>query len=147
MPIEMRLLPEYALVLATYRGRAGLQETLEAMQTCAADPDFQPHFSHLIDLQQVTDYERDLTKFFQMQARAIDIFPVLSHEGRPLSMVLIAPPGAPRGMAELVRRSWDGLNQILIIIQENEAQALSVLGLPHTTLADLRATQRPQDRV
>lgn len=147
MPIEMRLVPQCALVLVTYSGMAGLQETLAAMRICAADPDFRPHFSHLVDLQQVTNYERDLAGFFRMQAQAIDIFPLLSHEGRPFSMVLIAPPGAPRGMAELVRRSWDGLNQIIVVLQETEAQALAVLGLPHQSLDGLRAAYGPQDRV
>ena len=139
MPVATRILPRASLVLVTYSGVAGIDESLAAIRDCAADPNFQSWFAHLVDLRAVTGYERDIAAFFAMQAQAIDHFPITADHGHSFRMVMIAPPGPARGMAELVRRTWEGLGHAIVLVQEDEAGALAVLGQPHDTIDALRA--------
>lgn len=130
MPLVVTILPDLALIRAVYTGVAGLAETIEATATCAAHPDFRTSFRHLVDLRGVTDFERDKVGYFVMQARVIEHFPVMGEGLEPLLMVLIAPPGPPRQMAEQIRRSWDGLGAAIVRIVEDAEAARSILGLP-----------------
>ena len=129
MPIAFRILPELALVHVTYSGVAGLAETIEGTAACAAHPDFRPSHRHLVDLRGIDDFERDLPGFLSMQARVIDHFPIIGDGFHPFMMVMIAPSGPARGMAEQVRRTWEGLEGALVRVVVDEASALSVLGL------------------
>ena len=129
MPISFRIVPEHAVIVVQYRGVAGLAETHAMIAECAAHPDFHPAYRHLVDLRAVTDYDHDLLGFFALQASAIDFFPVISEDGHRFQMVLVAPAGPPRAMAEMVRRSWDGLDLVRVVIQDSLEDALEVLGI------------------
>ncbi|WP_071794926.1 hypothetical protein [Natronohydrobacter thiooxidans] len=129
MPLSFRIIPEHAVIVVHYHGVAGLAETHVMIAECAAHPDFHAAFRHLVDLRDITDHERDLMGFFTLQAKAIEAFPVISDEGHGFQMVLIAPPGPPRAMAEMVRRTWDGLDLVRVSIVENPDNALDLLGI------------------
>lgn len=129
MPLRFRIVPEHAVIAVQYHGVAGLAETHAMIVECAAHPDFHPAYRHLVDLRDITDHERDLMGFFTLQARAIDAFPVISDGGHGFHMVMIAPAGPPRAMAEMVRRSWDGLDLVRVVIQDSLEDALEVLGI------------------
>ncbi|MGY6549558.1 MAG: hypothetical protein ACXIU7_11225 [Roseinatronobacter sp.] len=137
MPVTVQIVPRYALVLITYGGVVGLQETLTALQRCAASSEFRPWFPHLLDLRRVIDYERNMAGFIEMQAKAIDILPLIGSAGVEFRMILLAPDGAGRGMAELIRRTWEGLGQARVLIAEDEAGAMDLLGLPRMPIAQL----------
>lgn len=139
MPISFSVLPRIGLVFVTYTGVAGLQETVTALQGCAQAPEFRPWFSHLVDLRAVTDYERDVLGFFEMQARALDILPELSRDRFEFRIVFLAPDGPGRKMAEMVRRTWEGLGHVLVLIAEDEESAMDLLGLPRIPLDQLAA--------
>jgi hypothetical protein len=143
MPVTFRILPQINLLHVAYAGCAGLAETVQLAADCAAHPDFRSSLRHLIDLGAVTDFERDVPGYFAMQARVIELFPVVGEGFQSLTMVVIAPPGPPRQMAEMVRRSWDGLDGAIVRIVEDEAAALSVLGLPADALAGQPVWGRP----
>jgi len=40
-------------------------------------------------------------------------------------------------MAQLVRRSWDGITGVVTLIQEDECRALALRGLREVSIADL----------
>jgi hypothetical protein len=143
MPVAFTILPQLALIRVVFAGVVGLDETVEGAAACAAHPDFRTGFRHLIDLRGVTDFERDMVGYFAMQARVIEHFPVMGEGFQVFTMVVIAPPGAPRLMAERVRRSWEGLDGAILRIVEDEAAAMSVLGLPEAALAGPEALRRP----
>lgn len=135
MPVSFRILPHRALVLVTYTGMAGLQETIERTAECASHPDFRPTHRHLVDVSRITGYERDFPGFFAMQAKVMESYPPpLGHDQM---FLFLAPTRAGQEMAQMVRRSWDGLDAIIVRIVEDEAQALALLGLRESCLADL----------
>lgn len=136
MPVTFRILPRFTLVLVTYAGCAGLDETIRGARACAADPAFRPSMRHLVDLRAVTGWERDFAGFMAMQAQLAGIF----GWHRSAAMVVAIAPHAPaREMAGLVTRSWDGLTGPALRMALDEEQALSMLGLPEGSLADLLA--------
>lgn len=134
MPIAFHVLAHRNLVVARYSGLAGLQETIEAAAECAAHPGFRPTMRHLVDLVGVTGYERDFPRYFAMQATVMEQFfvPGLDHV-----FVYLAPTRPGQEMAQMVRRSWDGLDHIVLRIVEHEGQAMTILGLKERTLAEL----------
>lgn len=129
MPLRFRIVPEHAVIVVHYHGVAGLAETHAMIAECAAHPDFHPGFRHLVDLREVTGHERDLMGFFTLQAKAIETFPVVDDQGHGFQMVMIAPTGPSRAMAEMVRRTWDGLDLVLVSIVETPDDALDLLGI------------------
>jgi hypothetical protein len=143
MPVAYRILPHRSLIHVAYSGVARLGETVASARACAADPAFSTDFRHLVDLRAVIDFERDIVGFLAMQAQVIEFFPVVGEGLGNLKVVMIAPPGAPRQMAEQVRRSWDGVGGAILRIAEDEGAALSVLGLPADALADQPVPGRP----
>lgn len=136
MPASYRLLPSRNLVLLSFSGVAGLDETLEGAQEIASRPAFRPHMRHLVDLRGVTAWERDFPGFMALQARLMDIF-----QWRPAEalVVAIAPHRPAKEMAGLVARSWEGLDGPLLRVVTDEEQALALLGLREKSLAELQA--------
>ena len=88
MPVGFRILPQHALVLVTYSGVAGLQETIERTAECARHPDFDLRFRHLVDVSGITGYERDFPGFFAMQAKVMESYPP---QGQDQIFVFLAP--------------------------------------------------------
>jgi len=142
MAVSYQILPHHALIVVAYRGTATLAETVAMAASCAAHPDFRNNFRHLVDLRAVSGFEQDIPGYFAMQARVIEMFPVIGEGFVELTMVMIAPPGPPRQMAERIRRSWDGLDSAILRIVEDAEAALSVLGLPPGALAGQTVAKR-----
>jgi hypothetical protein len=137
MPLTFSILPRHTLIVACYEGIAGLDETIAKAAECASHPDFDPAMRHLVDLRALTGYERDFPKYFAMQATVMEKFLV---PGGGHMFVYLAPTRAGQEMAQMVRRSWDGLDHIIVRIVEHEAEALAILGLRERKLADVLAS-------
>ncbi|MFN4058845.1 MAG: hypothetical protein ACK4HW_11805 [Roseinatronobacter sp.] len=129
MGIAFRILPDLGLIAVRYEGVAQLQETMVVLSACAAHPDFHPAFRHVVDLRAVTDFERDMLGFFKMQAQAIEKFPQNILGEFPFHMVMLAPPGAPWEMADLVRRTWEGLGLTIVRVVDTPDAVVDLLGL------------------
>lgn len=136
MPVDIRVLPERNLVLAIYTGVAGLRETTERAAECAAHPGFRASMRHLVDLSRITGYERDFPGFFAMQAKVMEDF--VSPGGDHI-FLFYAPTRAGQEMANMVRRSWEGLERAIIVVHDDEAEALATLGLRERRIEDLVA--------
>lgn len=134
MPVSYRILPHRNLVLVTYTGVAGLRETIERTAECASHPDFRPTHRHLVDVSRITGYERDFPGFFAMQAKVMESYPPLGHDQL---FLFLAPTRVAQEMAQMVRRSWDGLDWAIVRIVEDEGQALNLLGVAELSLAQL----------
>jgi hypothetical protein len=139
MPVAFRILPQHALVLVTYSGVAGLQETIERTVECARHPDFDLRLRHLVDVSGITGYERDFPDFFAMQARVMESYPP---QGQDQIFVFLAPTRMGQEMAQMVRRSWDGLDWAIVRIIADEAQAMSLLGLREQSISELLTEPR-----
>ena len=135
MPLDVRLVPHRNLLVATYLGFAGLQETITASEAISRQPGFHPRMRHLVDLSGLTGYERDFPGFFAMQARLNESFASVPSE---LVIAFVAPSRIAREMAQMARRGWDGLDLAIIRIFEDEEKALGFLGVPETRIAALQ---------
>jgi hypothetical protein len=136
MPVSFRILPQHALVLVTYSGVAGLQETIERTAECARHPDFDLRFRHLVDVSRITGYERDFPGFFAMQAKVMESYPP---QGQDQMFIFLAPTRQGQEMAQMVRRSWDGLDWAIVRVVEDETQAITLLGLREQSISGLLA--------
>jgi hypothetical protein len=134
MGLSFTILPRHSLIIARYDGFASLDETRQKAALCAADPAFDPRMRHLVDLRALTGYERDFPKYFAMQAEVMDRF----HNPRTSAIfVYLAPGRVAQEMAQMVRRSWEGLGSIVVRIVEEESDAIAILGLGVDRLEDL----------
>lgn len=135
MTVAVRILPEAGLVLVRYAGFATVEATLAALGRAAADPAFARCARHLVDLRHVTGFERDHARFFAMQARIAGHAPVLP---AGLLVVYLAPTETAQRMAQMARKSWEGVGDMTIIVAADAEGAASVLGLKGpAALADL----------
>ncbi|EKD60758.1 MAG: hypothetical protein ACD_54C00567G0001 [uncultured bacterium] len=117
----------------------GLQESMEVVAAATNHPDYRPAMRQLCDLSRVTGVERDYLALLRMQAKIVESLYTPESE---LVVLFYAPQRAGREMAQMARKSWEGLNSVLVLILDREAQALAVLGLPEMSLqalADLHA--------
>ncbi|MDO8327047.1 MAG: hypothetical protein Q7T28_08930 [Cypionkella sp.] len=139
MPVTFKILPRRNLALFTYSGMVGLQESMEVVAAATNHPDYRPTMRQLCDLSRVTGVERDYLALLRMQAKIVESLYTPESE---LVVLFYAPQRAGREMAQMARKSWEGLNSVLVLILDREAQALAVLGLPEMSLqalADLHA--------
>ncbi|MDK3016415.1 hypothetical protein [Pseudodonghicola flavimaris] len=136
MSVSFRIFPDRGLVYVRYSGFARLDETLEAFARYAALPDTRPGQKQLVDLGSVTGFEQDFAKLMQVQAQKADVF---AANGTQTLMVYYAPTPLARDFALLALRSWEPFDSMIALIQDDEAQALELLGQPERRFADLLA--------
>jgi len=138
MPVTFKILPRRALVVFTYSGMVGLQESLDAIAACVGNPEYQPSMRQLCDLSAVTGVERDFPALLKMQAKMVES---LQPAESDLVVLFYAPSRAGQEMAQMARKSWEGLNSVLVLTQDNEAKALALLDLPERSLDALFKVQ------
>lgn len=139
MAATFHILKQHHLALFTYSGFVTLAEAQAVVAACARHPDHQPWMRQLCDLSAVSGVERNFPELLKMQARFVE---TMLPSGRDLLVMFYAPtkPGQDLArMARMARKSWEGLNAVIVLIQEAEAEALALLGLRETSLAALRA--------
>jgi hypothetical protein len=88
----------------------------------------------LCDLSRVTGVERNFPELLKMQARFVE---TLLPAGRDLLVTFYAPTRAGQELAQMARKSWQGLEALVVLIHEDEAEALALLGLRERSLSEL----------
>ncbi len=134
MPVKFSILPHRALILFTYSGAVGLQESLDAVAACSAHPSYSPELRQLCDLTRVTSVERNSVKLLNMQAKVAEN---LRPGSTDLIVLFLATTPAGQQLAQSARRSWEGLNSVIVLIHDREDEALAMLGLPERRICDL----------
>lgn len=134
MSINFRILPALGLVYVRYGRVAKVCDSQTAIQQYLAHPDFRPGQAHLLDLSNIEVIENDYIGLFQLQLTKIETF--LRGETQVM-IVYYAPHPTAYEVARLSQNSWQGIPGVVPIIQEDEVQALSLLGLPHLSIAEL----------
>lgn len=109
---------------------------MRAAEAYRAHPDFTPDQKSLFDSRAVTGHERDFVKFFQMQSRMAALFAQTGHDQL---IGCYAPNKTAREMAVLVQRGWEGVDHMVMLIHDDEAEVLAFLGQPEARIADLLA--------
>jgi hypothetical protein len=134
MPASFQIVRQRQLALFTYSGFVTLAESMAVVADCARHPDHRPWMRQLCDLSAVTGVERNFPELLKMQARFVE---TLLPAGRDLLVTFYAPTQAGQTMAQMARKSWDGLNAVVVLIHDVEAEALGLLGLRERSLTEL----------
>ncbi len=100
-------------------------------------PECRPGQKQLVDLAGVTGFDQDYAKLFALQAKKADVF---SAGGVETLAVYHAPTPIARDLSRLVLRSWEPFDSVVPLIQDNEPDALALLGQPEKTFAELLQT-------
>ena len=136
MPVQTRVLPRLNLALFVYSGRVTLAESLDAVASVARHHGHHDTMRQLCDLSAVTGVERNFPDLMKTQARMAD--DLMPRHGERF-VVFYAPHGPAQTLAEMARKSWDGIDAVLVRVVEREEQALALLGLRQSSMASLLA--------
>jgi len=109
-------------------------ESIAAVAAVAHHPDHHDTMRQLCDLSGVESVEQDFFALMQTQARMAEH--LVPRQGEKI-VVFYAPHATARQMANMARKSWDGLDQVLVRVVAREDQALALLGLKQTRIAAL----------
>lgn len=134
MSVSFRIFPDRGLVVVRYAGVLRLEDTKKAFAEYAQHPDCHPGQKQLVDLSGVTGYEPDFVKMMEVQAQKADVF---GSEGAETLMVYLAPHKMAKDLARLVLRSWEPFDSVVALVQDDEVQALELLGQPEHELDEL----------
>ena len=134
MSVTFKIIPGRGLVYVRYEGVATVEDSLRAFGEYANHPDCRPGQKQLVDLSGITAFDKDFPKLFELQARKADVFMA---DGAQTLLVYYAPDELTYSMARLVERSWEPFPSVVAIVQQNEADALELLGQTEKKFSEL----------
>ena len=137
MPVEFKIFPKRGLVVVRYSGFATVNDTLTATEAYVSHPDYVAGQKQLVNMTEVTGFEKDYVRFMDMQARKTER---LVRSDLQSIVVYIATTAISRDLSALFVRSWIDIGSVVPLVQESEAEALALLGQPEETLEILLAT-------
>ncbi|WP_299353132.1 hypothetical protein [uncultured Shimia sp.] len=137
MPVSFRILKSHGLTYVRYEGVATLDETLAAFAEFAQHPDCRPGLKQLVDLTAVQEVKFDFPKLMEMQAKKADVF--MAGPAETL-IVYLTNASKTSNMAHMILRSWEPFPSVVPRVIEDEAAALSILGLREDSIEALLAT-------
>lgn len=127
-------MPRLNLAVFVYSGHVTFAEALAAVTAVTRHPDHHDTMRQLCDLSGVSGVERGFTALMQTQARMAES--LLPASGERI-VVFYAPTAAAQQLAQMARKSWDGLDEVLVRVVEREDHALTLLGLKQTEISEL----------
>jgi len=134
MAVSFRIIPAHFLVYIHYDGWMGIAESTRALGEIVAHPDYRKGMRELVDLSDLTDWERDFPAIMRHQALEAELH---DDPHRPTTVVCLAPSEETRSLARIVNRAWDRSGRIVAVVVESEPEALSVLGVDKPSIAAL----------
>ena len=137
MPVEFTIFPKRGLVVVRYFGYVAINDTLIATETYVSHPDYVAGQKQLVNMTEVTGFEKDYVQFMSMQARLTER---LVRSDLQSLVVYIAPTNISRELSALFVRSWIDVGTVVPLVQDSEADGLALLGQPEETLDVLLAT-------
>jgi hypothetical protein len=137
MSVQFKIFPDWNLLVFTYSEHVTYQESSEVVAAATTHPAHRKGMRQLCDVSQVTSVERNFPKLMKMQAKMAEDLALQAPE---LFVIFYAPNRAGRQLAEMARRSWEGLDSVIVLVHDREANVISTLGLPEMTLGALLET-------
>jgi hypothetical protein len=129
-------MPDLGLVYVQYGRVADAREGQAVFGEYLAHPDFRPGQKQLVDLSAVESYAADFVEVLKLQMQKTAAF--MQTDAQTL-LVYYAPSPVAMEVAVISNRAWANVPSIVGSVQQDEALALSLLGLPHQTISDLLA--------
>jgi hypothetical protein len=137
MPVHFHIFPERGLVVVRYSGFATINDTMAATKAYLAHPDYSAGQKQLVDMTQITGYEKDYVRFMNMQAAKAGR---LATAGVQSLVVYIANTPESLDVSAMFIRSWIDVDAVVPMLQHTEADALTILGQPEDTIDVLLET-------
>ena len=137
MPVEFKIFPKRGLVVVQFSGYATVNDTLTATAAYISHPEYDAGQKQLVNMAEVTDFEKDYVRFMSMQARKTER---LARCETQSLVVYIAPTAISRELSGLFVRSWIDIASVVPLIQDSESEALALLGQPEESVDILMAT-------
>ncbi|WP_204114125.1 hypothetical protein [Shimia biformata] len=98
------------------------------------NPAFQAGLSQILDLTDVTEFERDFAKIMSLQATQVE---ALTGADAPAYFIFIAPNELTQAMANSALKSWREIDAVVPLVLNSLQDACDVLGLDISELADV----------
>ena len=137
MPVNFYILPDRGLVVVRYYGFAAIQDTMTASKSYIAHPDYAAGQKQLVDMTQITGYEKDYVQFMNMQSEKAERF---VRSGWQSLVVYVATTPVSQDVSAMFIRSWADVDAVVPLVQHSEREALALLGQPEKTIDILLAT-------
>lgn len=137
MSVNFRIIPSIGLVYVRYDGQANMTDTLQAFSSYAQHPDFQPGQKQFVDLSALSGWDEDYLELMKAQAKKAEAF---TGNNAETLIIYFAPSDIGKKLARLALRSWEPFTSVVPILQDNEGEALAILGLPQSSLDQLLST-------
>ena len=137
MPVEFTIFPKRGLVVVRYSGNVAVNDTSVATEAYVSHPDYVAGQKQLVDMTEVTGFEKDYVQFMEMQARLTER---LVRSDLQSLVVYIAPTNISRNLSAMFVRSWIDISSVVPLVQDTETEGLALLGQPEETLDVLMAT-------
>jgi|TARA_B110000503_G_C6940095_1_gene326523 hypothetical protein len=137
MPVEFKIFPKRGLVVVQFFGYATVNDTLSATAAYLSHPEYYAGQKQLVNMAEVTGFEKDYVRIMSMEARKIERFARCETESL---VVYIAPTAISRELSSLFVRSWIDIASVVPLIQDSESEALALLGQPEEAVDILMAT-------
>lgn len=134
MTVSFRIIAARGLVYVRYEGQATAEETFQTFSDYIAHPEFRPGQRQLVDLSGVTGFDADYAALLAMQAKKADAFLI---PGAETLLVYYAPTEPGYAMARMILRSWEDVDAVVALAQQDESQSLALLGQPERSFAEL----------
>lgn len=143
MSVSFRILPRRGLVYVQYEGVAKVADTFAAFGEYMAHPDCRPGQKQLVDLRQLTAFERNYPELMALQARKADLFTV---QGIETLIVYLVSSEETKSLTRMILQTWEAFDGIVPLIQTEEADALQLLGQPERSIAAMLALDATRQR-
>ncbi len=136
MPARFKIFPEQHLIFTRYYDTVVIDDYVNVVEGVIAHPDFDIHYTHLIDLTHLKKIKRDYLKVMMVQARLADL---VVRSRSDILNVVIAPTPVALSAANMALKSWDRLDtKIVGRIVTNYNEAASLLACQNNKLLSLR---------
>lgn len=137
MALDFYIFPDRGLVVVRYYGHATIDDTLAATKAYLAHPDYSAGQKQLVDMTQITGFDKDYVRFMNMQAAKAER---LAGAGVQSLAVYVAPTPVSQDISAMFIKSWADVDQVVALVQHSEAEALAILGQSETTIDAMLAT-------
>ncbi len=134
MSVSFQILTSLGLVYVRYEGHANMTDTMTAFAAYAQHPEFRPGQKQFVDLSRVSGWDEDYLELMKAQAQKAEAF---TGKNAQTLIIYYAPTELGQKLARLAMRSWEPFPSVVPVVQVNEDEALSILGLKHQNLDQL----------
>ncbi len=134
MSVTFQIIPDSGLVYVKYGRVANVPDTRAALEEYRNSADFRAGQKHFVDMSLVQRIDYDVPEFFRLQLNKVETY--FLNEAQTL-IVYYAPHELAFEFARICQRSWEMFPQVACMIQQDEGEALALLGLRESSLNQL----------